>query len=788
MRISTHHYDRARSRWITWRAELGGVFLAAFLLAPVVSAQTNAEFRAFWADAFHDGFKTPAQVTKLVADTRAANCNAIVIQVRKRGDAYYESNYEPKATDISPTFDPLQDLINKAHDTNGGPRLEVHAWVVAYTLWNMKNTLPPQANHPYRLHPDWVTQDNTGETWNGTNYELDPSHPEVQQHLFNVAMDIVSRYDVDGLNWDHIRYEDNAWGYHPLAVARFRARYGGSGAPAPTDPAWLQFRRDQVTALVRKSYLGGIALKPWIKMSTCCNTRAPGITTTAEWPTSASYRSTLQDWRAWLEEGIVDMATPMTYFVASSWGSAWAKWTTFQKDHRYNRQVVVGPGIYLNTVSNSLYQLHNARTPSPSGNYLDGICMYSYAATSSDNVSAATFRNALVAPSAYDPNPVPVFATPVSPPVMPWKANPTQGHLKGFVYSGPSGAPLDGAVLRLTGPQSRTLTNDGTGFYGAVDLPPGNYLVSAEFAGYGRLTNAVTITAGQVATLDFTLGSHTLRFHSSSLATNQFHSTLSGHGTDAIVVFASTNFVGWRPIRVLPPTNSLLPFCDPDAGSFPQRYYRAGAGPLQTLADFEAYAAGTSVMFRDPAFSGSTSSHLDTNPGIANFTRVTNNFPAGHASARVLQASWTFKSGTANPWLRLTTSSAPNLPNPVIGFNQVLRFDLYTDRDLYVAIGLRETNTGAPIGGNGGASGDIEWVGGTTNNSISPPRGRLVTAGQWTTLEFFIPYEPVRASTGNGLLESTTGKGVLEQLTLVPADGVGAHNLYLDNFQVLDLE
>ena len=178
-----------------------------------------------------------------------------------------------------------------------------------------------------------------------------------------------------------------------------------------------------------------------------------------------------------------------------------------------------------------------------------------------------------------------------------------------------------------------------------------------------------------------------------------------------------------------------------------------GQPPLQTLADFEAYAAGTSVMFRDPAFSGSTSSHLDTNPGVANFTRVTNNFPAGHASARVLQASWTFKSGTANPWLRLTTSSAPNLPNPVIGFNQVLRFDLYTDRDLYVAIGLRETNTGAPIGGDGGTSGAIEWVGGTTNNSISPPRGRLVTAGQWTTLEFFIPYEPVRASTGNGLLE-----------------------------------
>lgn len=780
--------DRVRQRRALGRAGRGGALLGVFLLAQAAWAQTNAEFRAFWADAFHDGFKTPAQVTKLVADTRAANCNAIMVQARKRGDAYYNSSYEPKATDISSAFDPLQDLIDKAHDTSGGPRIEVHAWIVAYTLWNKQTTPPPQTNHPYLLHPDWLTQDNTGATWNGSNYEFDPGHPEVQQYLFEVAMDIVSRYDVDGLNWDHIRYEDNTWGYHPVTLARFHARHGGTGTPAPTDPAWLQFRRDQVTALVRKSYLCGIALKPGLKVSACGNTRAPGVTTTAEWPTSASYSSTLQDWRAWLEEGIVDMATPMTYFDAGSWGSAWAKWTTFQKDHRYNRHVVVGPGIYLNTISNSLYQLHDARTPSPGGNYLDGICMYSYAVTSDDGLPQSTFLNALVAPSAYDPNPTPVFATPVSPPAMPWKTNPTKGHLKGVVYGGSTGTPLAGAVLRLTGPLSRTLTNDGTSFYGAVDLPPGTYLVSAEFAGYESQTNAVVITAGNVSTLDFTLGVFALRFRSPSIGAGRFRAALSGHGTNAVVVFASTNLADWLPICVLPPTNSLLHFCDPGAGSFQQRFYRACAGPLQTLTDFEDYASGTSVMFRDPSYSGSTSDYLDTSAGVANFACVTNSFPAGHAGARVLKAAWAFKSGAANPWLRLTTSNAPNLPNAAIGFNQVLRFDIYTDRDLYVAIGLRETNTSAPIGGDGGTAGTIEWVGGTTNNSTSPPRGRLVSAGQWTPLEFFVPCEPVRASTGNGSLESTTGKGVLEQLTLVPAGGTGAYNLYLDNFQVLELE
>ena len=60
-------------------------------------------------------------------------------------------------------------------------------------------------------------------------------------------------------------------------------------------------------------------------------------------------------------------------------------------------------------------------------------------------------------------------------------------------------------------------------------------------------------------------------------------------------------------------------------------------------------------------------------------------------------------------------------------------------------------------------------------------------AGQWTTLGFFIPYEPVQAFTGSGLLETSTGKGVLEHLEFVPAAGLGTYNIYLDNFRVTDL-
>ena len=60
-------------------------------------------------------------------------------------------------------------------------------------------------------------------------------------------------------------------------------------------------------------------------------------------------------------------------------------------------------------------------------------------------------------------------------------------------------------------------------------------------------------------------------------------------------------------------------------------------------------------------------------------------------------------------------------------------------------------------------------------------------AGQWTTLSFFLPYEPVRGFTGDGVLETSTGKGVLEHLEFVPAAGPGAYDIYLDNFRVTDL-
>jgi hypothetical protein len=83
---------------------------------------------------------------------------------------------------------------------------------------------------------------------------------------------------------------------------------------------------------------------------------------------------------------------------------------------------------------------------------------------------------------------------------MPWKSTPTTGHLMGTVYAGSVTNPFDGAAVVLSGPASRSQTNDSSGFYGFVDLPPGTYSVRANLPGVGSVTNSVTIAAGAVTT------------------------------------------------------------------------------------------------------------------------------------------------------------------------------------------------------------------------------------------------------------------------------------------------
>jgi uncharacterized lipoprotein YddW (UPF0748 family) len=465
------------------------------------------EVRALWVDAYHNGIKTAQQIDELLETARAGNFNTLIVQVRRRGDTYYPSAIDPWAPDADSTFDALAHLIEKAHAAG----IEVHAWVAVLALWN-GDTPPAALGHAFNLHGPGATGDNYWlmTTYAGEEvladraYYLDPGHPGAVDYTLAVLAEMVSSYDLDGLHLDRIRYPDTKgtycldgqpwycqdWGYSPTSLSRFQAQTGRDDVPDPLDEQWLQWRRDQVTALMRRIYLTMTAINPRLRISVAVSGMGEAPVDEVSWGQSTPYLRQLQDWRGWLAEGILDVAVPMTYRDEDLYSAQFDDWIEWEKDHQYGRGVVVGTGLYLNSVEDSMDQWHRVRQASGTGNRALGLAGYSYATPSDEGTSRRAFVNAAVTA---------VFTQPASPPSIPWKDEPVLGHLMGTVTQTPACLAVDGLALTLTGPLTRTLVADGSGWFGAVDLLPGSYLLSTEIPTSSVAVNiSVTVLAGTV--------------------------------------------------------------------------------------------------------------------------------------------------------------------------------------------------------------------------------------------------------------------------------------------------
>ncbi|MEP7200501.1 MAG: family 10 glycosylhydrolase, partial [Chloroflexota bacterium] len=455
------------------------------------------------------GFKSPPEVDQLVRDMQTAHANVVFAQVRKRGDAYFNQTIEPRADDLRalPDFDPLAYLIARAHAAN--PPIEVHAWLNALSIANA-NELPTDPSHIFAQHgPDasgdalWLASNANGRFIADNLYFLDPGHPAAAQHIVNVYLNLVRNYDVDGIHLDFIRYAGNQWGYNLVSLARFNARIGATGTPAAKDARWSQWRRDQVTALVRQIYLQSIAVKPNLKVSAALIAWGNGPQHDDDWQRTSAYSDVLQDWQAWLQEGILDLAVPMNYdnernAQQAQWFDQWIEW---EKNHTADRQLVVGLGAFLNDFDGTLAQLQRARTPSATNQRAHGVALYSYASSDPRGLAVGKFFRALTQPDDATGAPPP-FASIVRAPTMAWKTNPTTGHLMGVARLA-DGRFADGLTVMVSGATTRTLLTSGTGFFGATALPPGAYTVTIARGAQTLATAQTTVSAGQVATVDF---------------------------------------------------------------------------------------------------------------------------------------------------------------------------------------------------------------------------------------------------------------------------------------------
>ena len=455
------------------------------LLAASVQPERAEQYRAFWVDAYHAGYKNAAEVDRLVDDVAASHCNAIFVQVRRRADSYYLKTIEVPAQDPTYTqsFDALEYLTERAHARG----IEVHAWFVVYPLW--QPNLPPPTNpaHLYYQHGPgkfgrdlWLSFSSAGRVGNS----LEPGHPDVQRYLARVITEPLRDYDIDGIHLDYIRYDEGAdYGYNFVAVERFRRLTNAHAAQPPqaTPEEWNAFRRNQVTSLVRQIYLRAHEMKPNVKLSAALISWGNAPQSEAGFQSSASYAKVFQDWLGWMKEGILDLGVPMHYFRDSHGAARLERWFEFARAFQYNRRYLPGIGLYLNPVSASQRQMTRLLKASLPGSNPAGIGLYSYASTSTLNAAGVPLqphRHFLDTAAAF-------FGRPAEVPQLPWIDAPRAGHLAGsLTATGGEDWWLDGVNVTVRSEEAkdlvRTSDSDATGFFGFVDLPPGRYRVRLE--------------------------------------------------------------------------------------------------------------------------------------------------------------------------------------------------------------------------------------------------------------------------------------------------------------------
>jgi uncharacterized lipoprotein YddW (UPF0748 family) len=357
------------------------------------------EVRALWV--VRTTLVSPEKVRAMVEAAAASGFNTLVVQVRGRGDAYYRSRWEPRAAALKgqpSEFDPLALTLREARRRG----LKVHAWLNTNLLANL-DELPAEAAHVYNAHPEWlavprpVAAELFGVSpadprfrarvveWSKANRaELEgvyvgPSHPEVREHLYSLWMDVLERYEVDGLHFDYVRFASPDFDFSRGALERFRlwldphlsaAERRLLDAALKADPLaaadayperFAEFRREQVSSLVERIARGVKKRRPAVLVSAAVFADA-----------EQAYARRFQDWRRWLAAGHLDVVCPMAYTTdAEAYRRQIESATAAAR--AAGKRVWAGVGAYRLTAEQTVERINLARALGP-----DGVILFSY--------------------------------------------------------------------------------------------------------------------------------------------------------------------------------------------------------------------------------------------------------------------------------------------------------------------------------------------------------------------------------------------------------------------------
>jgi uncharacterized lipoprotein YddW (UPF0748 family) len=325
--------------------------------------QAQREFRAAWvATVANINWPSkpdlPAETQKqeaiaLLDFLQKHNFNAAILQVRPQADALYKSDIEPWSYYLTgvqgkapePFYDPLEFWIKEAHDRG----IELHVWLNPYRAHH-KDGKEISDQSIVKKHPELVVYLKEGYWW------MDPARKEVQDITNNVVVDLVKRYDIDGVHMDDYFYPYPSYNKNidfPDS-ASWNAYQQSGGKLSRGD-----WRREAVNKLIERMYKNIKAEKPWVKF---------GLSPFGIWrpgyPESIQgfdqYDQLYADAKLWLNKGWIDYFTPQIYWPVNRYAQSFPVllgW--WAAENKMNRHLWPGISVGRDTSDRSIDETLN---------------------------------------------------------------------------------------------------------------------------------------------------------------------------------------------------------------------------------------------------------------------------------------------------------------------------------------------------------------------------------------------------------------------------------------------
>ncbi|WP_348251898.1 glycoside hydrolase family 10 protein [Leptolyngbya sp. FACHB-1515] len=263
---------------------------------------TVTELRGVWlTNIDSDVLFSRWNVTRSIRRLAAMNFNTLYPTVWNWGYTLYPSRVAQqvigRSLDPTPGLqgrDMLREVVDRGHQRN-----------MAVIPWFEFGFMAPADSDLAKRHPTWITsrRDGTQIVMEGTHPRvwLNPFLPDVQQTMLAFIREIVTNYDIDGIQFDDHFGLPAELGYDAYTIGLYRQETGRTAPANFQDAAWTRWRADKITQFMSQVFFAIKAVKPDCIVSVSPN------------PQQFSYSAYLADWQRWERAGYIEELIVQVY-------------------------------------------------------------------------------------------------------------------------------------------------------------------------------------------------------------------------------------------------------------------------------------------------------------------------------------------------------------------------------------------------------------------------------------------------------------------------------------------